>query len=201
MPGPQLPEFAWRRLLDEASSLEPELVVLSGSLAAGMPTAFYALATGALRSRNAHVVVDTSRDALVKCAGTGVFLIKASLHELATLAGVADVEVPQAPALATQVVTRGACDVLVVSLGAGGALWTTRTEQHRLAAPVVPVCSTVGAGDAMVGGIVLSLARGAPLSEAMCQGVAAGSATVMRSGTALCRREDVGELRAQVRGV
>jgi 6-phosphofructokinase 2 len=50
----------------------------------------------------------------------------------------------------------------------------------------------------MVAGIVLSLARGRPLREAVRYGVAAGAAAVMNPGTALCRQEDVERLYPQV---
>ena len=58
--------------------------------------------------------------------------------------------------------------------------------------------STVGAGDSMVAGVVLSLARGHTLGEAIRFGVAAGAASVMNPGTQLCRVEDVERLYAEV---
>ncbi|MNY64133.1 putative phosphofructokinase PfkB [compost metagenome] len=58
----------------------------------------------------------------------------------------------------------------------------------------MPVCSAVGAGDSMVGAIVLALSRGWKLREAVRYGIAAGSATIMRPGTELCRAEDVQRL-------
>jgi len=60
--------------------------------------------------------------------------------------------------------------------------------------PTVPIVSKVGAGDSMVAGIVLSLARGKPLRESVLFGVAAGTAAVMTPGTELCRREDAERL-------
>jgi 6-phosphofructokinase 2 len=74
----------------------------------------------------------------------------------------------------------------------------TASEWERLAAPAVPIKSSVGAGDSMVAGIVLALSRGRPLGEAVRFGVAAGAAAVMNPGTALCRREDVERLYPQV---
>jgi len=62
----------------------------------------------------------------------------------------------------------------------------------------VPVRSTVGAGDSMVAGIVLSLARGMSVRDAGRFGVAAGAAAVMTPGTELCRREDAERLYAQM---
>jgi 6-phosphofructokinase 2 len=50
----------------------------------------------------------------------------------------------------------------------------------------------------MVAGIVLSLAQGRGLGEAVRFGVAAGAAAVMNPGTALCRPEDVQRLYPQV---
>jgi 6-phosphofructokinase 2 len=60
--------------------------------------------------------------------------------------------------------------------------------------PTVPIISKVGAGDSMVAGIVLSLARGKPLRKSLLFGVAAGTAAVMTPGTELCRREDAERL-------
>ncbi|OQC29532.1 MAG: putative phosphofructokinase PfkB [Deltaproteobacteria bacterium ADurb.Bin072] len=46
----------------------------------------------------------------------------------------------------------------------------------------------------MVAGIVLSLARGKRLREAILSGVSAGTAADMTPGTELCRREDAERL-------
>jgi 6-phosphofructokinase 2 len=50
----------------------------------------------------------------------------------------------------------------------------------------------------MVAGMVLSLAQGRPLREAVRFGVAAGAAAVMNPGTELCHREDAERLYNQV---
>ena len=103
------------------------------------------------------------------------------------------------PEAARQLIAKGRCEAVVLSLGRGGALWVSATQEERLGAPAVPVASTVGAGDAMVAGIVLSLARGRPLNEAVRFGVAAGAAAVMNPGTQLRRREDAERLFEQMR--
>ncbi|MGA1796905.1 MAG: PfkB family carbohydrate kinase, partial [bacterium] len=84
--------------------------------------------------------------------------------------------------------------IVVVSLGAGGVLMVTNRGCERLRAPTVPIRSKVGAGDSMVAGIVVSLARGRPLREAVQFGIAAGSAAVMNPDTELCRKEDTEQL-------
>jgi 6-phosphofructokinase 2 len=65
--------------------------------------------------------------------------------------------------------------------------------QHILP-PTVPIVSKVGAGDSMVAGIVLSLARGKTLRDSVLFGVAAGAAAVMTPVPELCRREDAERL-------
>ncbi|MGL5699625.1 MAG: PfkB family carbohydrate kinase, partial [Kluyvera sp.] len=50
--------------------------------------------------------------------------------------------------------------------------------------------STVGAGDSMVGAMVLKLAENASLDEMVRYGVAAGSAATLNQGTRLCSLEN-----------
>ena len=88
----------------------------------------------------------------------------------------------------------GRCEVLVISLGAAGALVVSEEFAERILPPTVPIMSKVGAGDSMVAGIALSLARGNPLKDSILFGVAAGSAAVMTPGSELCRREDAERL-------
>jgi 6-phosphofructokinase 2 len=91
-------------------------------------------------------------------------------------------------------VKSGRCEALVISLGAAGALMVTREMAEHITPPTVPVISKVGAGDSMVAGIVLGLARGKPIRESILFDVAAGTAAVMTPGTELCRREDAERL-------
>ena len=74
----------------------------------------------------------------------------------------------------------------------------TRDALKHIFPPTVPVVSKVGAGNSMVAGIVLSLAKGMPENDAIRFGVAAGTAAVMTPGTELCRREDAERLYQEV---
>ena len=57
----------------------------------------------------------------------------------------------------------------------------------------------IGAGDAMVGGLVWALAQDIPLQEALSWGVASGAAAASLSGTDVGSLELITELRSQVR--
>lgn len=201
MPGPALGEDEWPRFLEWLEGLQPrpDFVVASGSLPPGVPTDFYARLATLVRRIGSRLVLDTSGEPLAQAVAEGVYLLKPSLREFRTLAhSPGDDDTELAAIAAAAVRERHWCEVLVLSLGAGGALWVDAQERERLAAPAVPVKSTVGAGDSMVAAIVVMLASGRPVREAVRFGVAAGAAAVMNPGTELCQRADVERLVAQV---
>jgi 6-phosphofructokinase 2 len=200
MPGPRLGKEEWQGLLESVQHLRPapDFLVASGSLPPGVPVDFYARLAAGARQAGSRLVLDTSGEALVRAVAHGVYLLKPSLREFQALTGTRDLDDAALARAARAAVERGWCDILVLSLGPAGALWTTGSAGERLLAPTVRVRSAVGAGDSMVAGIVLSLAQGRPLREAVRFGVAAGAAAVMNPGTALCRREDVERLYRQV---
>jgi len=86
------------------------------------------------------------------------------------------------------------CEILVVSLGARGALWARADMLKYVTAPVVEQKSTIGAGDSMVAGMVLFHKQGKSTEEMVRFGVACGTAATMRPGTELCRLEDAERL-------
>jgi 6-phosphofructokinase 2 len=85
-------------------------------------------------------------------------------------------------------------------MGAGGAMLINGEGTQRIASPTVPIQSKIGAGDSMVGGITLGLARGWDVLEAARYGVAAGAAAVMTPGTQLCKKDDTERLYEQISG-
>jgi 6-phosphofructokinase 2 len=180
--------------------MQPSLdyVVASGSLPSGVPGDFYAQVARVGKEKGAKVIIDVAGEALEQAIQEGVFLIKPNVREFRGLVGKDIKEESQIKAEAQEMVKSGWCEVLVISLGAAGALMVSEEISERILPPTVPIISKVGAGDSMVAGIVLSLARGKPLRESVLFGVAAGTAAVMTPGTELCRREDAERLYAQM---
>ena len=190
MPGPELAAEEWSACLETIFELRPAYLVASGSLPNGVPVEFYAEITRYAREYGIRVILDTAGDALNRAMGKGVFLIKPNLRELELFAGEKIRYEAHIKSAGRRLITEGLAEVLVVSIGARGAVMITSEEYLQFHAPVVPIASKVGAGDSMVGGIVMALAQGRPLIEAVRFGVAAGSAAVMTPGTLLCRRDD-----------
>ena len=123
-------------------------------------------------------------------------MLKPSLRELAYLSGREIRSERDEEFAARQLLEQGRCEILVLSLGAQGALLVTAEGNERFPAIPVDARSTVGAGDSMLAGIVLGLSRGLPLRDAVHFGMAAGAAALLGSGTQLCRRSDVERLYA-----
>lgn len=202
MPGPTLQKAEWEPFLQQLAAMEPapDYVVASGSLPPGVPPDFYALVARIGKKMGAKVVIDVSGEALEAALQAGVFLLKPNIREFQELVGKEITEESQIKAEAQKMVRSGRCEVLVISLGAAGALVVSDEFVERIIPPTVPIVSKVGAGDSMVAGIVLSLARGNSLRESILFGVAAGSAAVMTPGTELCRREDAERLYESIKG-
>jgi 6-phosphofructokinase 2 len=196
MPGPEIQKEEWEPFLRELEAMEPspDYVVASGSLPPGAPPDFYARVARVGKKRGARTIVDVSGEALEEAFKEGVFLVKPNVREFRELVGEEIKQESQIKAEAQKMVKNGRCEVLVISLGAAGALMVSEDFAEHILPPTVPIVSKVGAGDSMVAGTTLSLARGKPLRESLLFGVAAGTAAVMTPGTELCRREDTERL-------
>lgn len=188
-PGISLNEEQMQQFLHllQSKSQDSQYVVFSGRLPMGCPENTYQRCMESLRGKKC--VLDAAGEALLHGIKAKPYLIKPNLpemqfimrKELRTLREIRDA--------ALFLISYGAQNV-VVSMGKVGAVFVN--EKKTLFAPSIRVDarSTVGAGDAMIGGILTGLMRGANLTEAFKFGVAAGAASVMTDGTQLVRKSD-----------
>ncbi|MDE2167198.1 MAG: 1-phosphofructokinase family hexose kinase [Alphaproteobacteria bacterium] len=200
MPGPSLSADDADRCLDELASLSsrPEYVVMSGSLAPGMTSAFSGRVAERTRRLGARLILDSSGAALRNIARGDVYLLKPNLKELRELLGREIVGPLREEEAARELIARRIAEIVVISLGRAGAILSTEEGCWRFNAPIVPVASTVGAGDSMVAGIVFGLTRGETIVDAVRYGMAAGAAALMLPGTELCQRNDTERLFAKI---
>lgn len=200
MPGPELLEDEWKSCLQKIKELDDiEFIVASGSLNPGMPLDIYARIAVIAKEKNAKLIVDTSGEPLKHAANAGLYLIKPNLGELSSLVGKEEINAEMVDDVALELIEKGKCEIVVVSMGAAGAMLVSKNEVIHMVPPTVRKRSTVGAGDCMVAGIVLSLARGLNLKEALRYGIASGTAATMNPGTELAKLEDVEKLYKLIR--
>jgi len=196
--GPTVSDAEWHALFEALAELDGDWLVASGSLPRGVPEDFYARLAALAASRRQHFVLDSSGSALKAALGKGISLIKPSLSEFEGLVGHEVRDPREQDTEAVRLARAGAARLVVVSLGAAGAVMASDRGSLRLPAPRVQVRSAVGAGDSFVAAMTLGLARGLPAEDAFAWGIAAGSAAVMRYGTAHPQRSDIDMLHDQI---
>ncbi|MDZ7672913.1 MAG: 1-phosphofructokinase family hexose kinase [Halanaerobiales bacterium] len=196
MPGPQILKEENKNILDTISNLDPypDYLVMSGSIPEGVSSGIYAQLAKIAKENGAKVIVDAAKQPLKEAMNEGVFLIKPNLGEFQDLIGKELQDEDEIRDAALNLIKDNCCQSIVISLGAGGAMFITENKTRYLRPPTVPIKSKVGAGDSMVAGIVLSLARGNNMEKAVIYGLAAGSAAVMTPGTELCTKKDTEKL-------
>lgn len=195
MPGPVIKETEWQQCLDvlkEASGVE--YLIASGSLPEGVPVDFFCRLTALAKSKNIKLVLDTSGEPLKQAVDDGLYMIKPNIGELSSLYGVEELTDEEAVNAAKDIINKGGCEVMVISLGASGALLITKDEVVRSRAPTVKRKSTVGAGDSMVAGMVYALTQKYSWKQVLQYGIASGTATTMNPGTQLLKKDDVERL-------
>lgn len=198
-PGPEVHPSALTELERRLRrTFEPnDWVVLAGSLPPGIPTDAYARIIRLVRDLGGETVLDADGEPLRLGLAEMPTLIKPNRRELQRLAG--------RELRADEEVLAVACDLqrqgiryVVVSLGAEGAIAVAPEGAWRVTPPKIVEVSSVGSGDSMVGGLVLSLTRGEGFLAGLRLGTAAGAATALTPGTELCHKEDVLRLLPEV---
>jgi 6-phosphofructokinase 2 len=200
MEGPEITKSEWRQALKYISE-QPEIayIVASGSLPPGVPSNVFAQLAVIAKQKNARLIIDTSGAALKDAVDEGLFLIKPNLDELSNLYGKEKLAATEILTAARSIIQNGGCEVMVVSMGKEGAMLVTKDTQLQVKPPDVEVHSTVGAGDSMVGGMLMALSNEWGLEDILYYGIAAGTAATMNHGTELCKKDDTERLFAKMK--
>lgn len=194
--GPSPSTAEQQDLLDALSRIDAPWCVLAGSLAPGLPLDFYPTAINRLRARGVRVALDTSGPALAAALGAAPDVIKPNEHELSALIGR---PLPDEAAVlaAARTIASAGVGLVVVSRGSAGALFVTKDQAVRAVPPAITVRSTVGAGDAMVAGIVDSSLEQLTLAD-LARRATAFSLHALAPGTDSSARAGVARYAAEV---
>ena len=198
-PGTFLTEGAlaeFTRIAEEETA-DSDMVVLTGSLPPGCPEGTYRDLLKALEGKKC--ILDTEGKELELAAkGAHPFLIKPNLREMEATLGI-ELRTMRAIRDAALLFVRLGVQHSVVSMGAMGAMYISADKTLFAPALRVETKSTVGAGDAMIGGMLLGYEIEKDMAKAFRYGIAAGAASVMTEGTQLIVRSDFDALLDQVR--
>jgi len=191
LPGPVLEKSEYKSILDKIENISnAEFLVASGSLCPGAPVDFFAQVAKKAKKKNLKFILDTSGKALSEILKVGAFILKPNDQELEDLTGKKAANQKEQKKLLLEILNNYPVEVIVLSLGAKGAILATGNKAEHFPALKVSAQSSIGAGDSMVAGIVYRLSLGKSLEEAVLYGLACGSATLKSPGTELLTKKD-----------
>lgn len=166
-----------------------DAVTLSGSVPPGVPLELYAQLIHSAHAAQVPALLDTSGNALRLGIEARPLLIKVNRSEFQGLIDqrleTIDDYARQALACALEYGT-----VVVVSLGAQGAICAQQNKVLLARPPAVNVVSAVGSGDSLLAGLALGLVQSLTIEDCLKQGVAAGTANAMRVGGGIFADDD-----------
>jgi len=177
-PGPAVSSDDWLGFADHVKQLAgaAEAVVLSGSMPSGLEAGVLGDLARALATPDRAVYLDTSGPVLTAAVARPQGLcIKVNRTELADALAQNLAELPALIEAGQELLNRGAA-LVVVTLGAQGAVAITGKKIWQAAAPPVEVVSSVGSGDSFLAGLVVARLRGERLDQALTLAVACGAA-------------------------
>ena len=198
-PGSPISQEDMAKLTETAVRMtsDSDMVVLTGSLPPGCPEGTYRNLMTALKDK--RCILDTEGKELELAAkGAHPFLIKPNLREMEATLGI-ELRTMRAIRDAALLFIRLGVQHSVVSMGAIGAMYISADKTLFAPALRVTTKSTVGAGDAMIGGMLLGYEIEKDMARAFRYGIAAGAASVMTEGTQLIVRSDFEALLEQVK--
>ena len=173
-----------------------EWFVLSGSIPRGVSAGIYADMVRRLAGKK--VVLDTSGTGFRHAVPAGPWLIKPNVDELSEYAGKPLESTAAILEIARGVMSQYRICSVVISMGKEGAIFAEGEETVWAVPPAVQVKSTVGAGDAMVAGIVAGKIRGLGLADCARLATAFSVAAISHIGSGLPSIDAVQSARERV---
>ncbi|GMA59139.1 1-phosphofructokinase [Alicyclobacillus sacchari] len=191
-PAPAIEDGEWQLFRETLQRHLPHAkwLALCGNVPDTVDPAFYRDAIRLAAEYGVRCVLDASGEALRLGVTAKPFLVKPNLVELAELTGHEVIEPEDAMDGAMQLVRTGIA-LVVVSMGGDGLIAATAKEQWIARVPSVRVVSSVGAGDAVVAGLLYGLSQYSSLRDAVRFAAAVGTAKVTCEGTSNPSRDEI----------
>lgn len=195
--GPAISTQKVEQLMGQLRDLgEGDVLFLSGSIPASMPDDAYQKIMAMLDGRGVSIVVDATRDLLMKVLPYHPFLIKPNNHELGEIFGVQLGTRQSVIPYGKKLQEMGAVNVLISMAGEGAVLIAENGQVYEEPAPVGKLINGVGAGDSMVAGFMAGYMKEHDYRFAFHMGIAAGSASAFSEN--LATREEIEAVYRQI---
>ncbi|KLU60644.1 tagatose-6-phosphate kinase [Peptococcaceae bacterium CEB3] len=198
-PGGEVLAVDLKRLEEKIFSdlREDGILVLDGSVPARVTPDIYGHWIRRAEDAGAKTILDADGQLLQEGIKARPYLVKPNVHELESLFG-RKLLGPEAVAQAARELLAAGVTMVVVSMGAEGAVFVQKAYTYYAEAPLVEVQSTVGAGDAMVAALACSVAKGYSPEKMVRLAMATSAAQVLTPGTQPPEKEMVRTLENRV---
>lgn len=163
---------------------------LCGSLPPGIDDDFFAEVTSILKSLGKFVALDTSGPALKKALKSKPDLIKPNIAEFCEIFGLSNPSFDQIVEGLKKLLSLG-IKTVCLSMGEKGAFFAEDHTLIQAIPPKIDVLTTVGAGDAMVTGLIAGAVKGEALLERAKLATAFSLCALTKLGTERTTRERV----------
>ena len=198
-PGPTIRSAEIEALFQKIQMLAKasDYWVLSGSLPPGAAADIYAQIIQVVQANGAKAVLDTSGEPLRLGCSARPYLVKPNLLEARQLTGI-EIEGRAAAFTAAEKIRSLGAAVVVISLGEQGAILDNGEVSVLAEPPTIQEHNPIGAGDALVAGLVWGLNQGKSLIEALRWAVASGAAAASLPGTGVGSLEQIEQLEKEI---
>lgn len=184
--GPSVTASEAAALLDKVSSLvmPGDWWILAGSSPPGIKPTYIAQLIRQVQAAGAHAVLDMEGPSLRLGCQSGVFLVKPNAEEAGQLTGKQISSIDDAIRAIAPIHAMGVQQV-ALSLGKIGAIYSNGNRTWGAEPPRVEQRNPIGAGDAMLAGLVYALQKKYSGTDVIRWGVACGAAAASLDGTAV----------------
>ncbi len=194
--GPVITYEAIKELYSKLNKLEDgDTLILAGSIPNTLPSDIYEKILEYISSKDIKIVVDATKDLLLKVLKFRPFLIKPNNHELGEMFGIELKTNEEIIKYARRLKDMGAVNVLISMAGDGAILIDKDDNVHTCGVCKGKVKNSVGAGDSMVAGFVAGSVDG-DYEYALKLGTASGGATAFSDG--LAKKDEIFRLLEQL---
>nr|WP_092074160.1 1-phosphofructokinase [Dendrosporobacter quercicolus]NSL47718.1 1-phosphofructokinase [Dendrosporobacter quercicolus DSM 1736]SDM79583.1 fructose-1-phosphate kinase [Dendrosporobacter quercicolus] len=173
-------------------------LVLSGSLPPCASHSIYRELIEMARSKGVKAILDADGEALQEGVKAAPFAIKPNIHELEKLLGRPLSDTAAILQAASSILAKGV-SLMIVSMGAKGAVIVDQTQAFWAKTGTILPGSTVGAGDSMVAALVYAWRQRFSMAQIAQWVTAAGTVTASKAGTQVCSLAEVKAFMDQVR--
>lgn len=174
-----------------------DILVLAGSVPRGLENNIYFKLIQIAAEKEIKTILDADGPLFREGIKAGPTLIKPNEHEL-EIHFKEEIKGFKSMVKKAESLLENSIKMIMLSLGEKGAVFITAAKRYKIEPLKLDVKSTVGAGDAMVAGLAYGLENNSNLGEMLKTAAACSSATLIREGTEMGRKDDVERLKRKI---